>query len=272
LKEINEYADIYSNFPEGENINEIAFIDDEKRFFHVIENLMITTAYPLILKIYQKLKDKNERIEVLKLLESYLVRRNVCRLTTKNYNNLFISIIQKINKDEENRIGLSYSSLKNILISFTEETNIFPLDIDFREAFSTKFLSNQNSKEILFCISLYQKSNGLNDVTKLCAGNFSVEHFLPVKWQEFWSEPNMTADKKAQRTMTLKTLGNLTLVTQKLNSKMSNSAWPIKKDLLKTHSSLKITTDYVELETWDEASINDRANTLSDYAIKIWPR
>lgn len=51
LNNLKGYANIYSDFPEGEELNEIAFDETEKRFFHVIENLSITTAYPLILYI-----------------------------------------------------------------------------------------------------------------------------------------------------------------------------------------------------------------------------
>ena len=34
--------------------------------------------------------------KMLRLLESYLVRRNVCRLTTKNYNSLFIQMTNRL--------------------------------------------------------------------------------------------------------------------------------------------------------------------------------
>jgi len=89
LKELSEYAEIYSCFPAGNVLNQIAFCEDEKRFFHVVENLMVTTMYPLVLDVYKNVRNQHVRSDILQTLECYLVRRNVCRLTTKNYNLLF---------------------------------------------------------------------------------------------------------------------------------------------------------------------------------------
>src|SRR5690606_3690742 len=44
LETLKAYAEIYYNFPEGEELNEFEFSEYEKRFFHIIENLSITTV------------------------------------------------------------------------------------------------------------------------------------------------------------------------------------------------------------------------------------
>jgi len=225
----------------------------------------------LILFIYKEVTDINERKAILKLLESYLVRRNICRLTTKNYNNLFISIIQKLKKLRQDNNAISVDLLKGILASFSEETNLFPNDSDFELAFQQTQLSNQNSREILFCIALYQKSSPLYDIKKLSSSSYSVEHFMPVKWQDNWMSLGIDENGKAVRNRALKTLGNLTLVTKRLNSKLSNAAWGQKKGILKQYSSLSMTTDYLEYANWDEKCISARSRDLfSQSAIKMW--
>lgn len=266
LKELKEYANIYFNFPEGTELNEIAFSQEEERFFHIIENLEITTVYPLILYIYKQVSDKATRLNLLKILESYLVRRNVCRYTTKNYNNLFIQIISKLSEAK----SVTIASLKTILKNYTEDTNKFPNDLEFKTAFSNEAISNVNAREILYCISLYQIYNPKSDIKKLSSSSYSVEHMLPQKWETNWSKKGMDEVTKINRYKKLKTLGNLTLVTKNLNSCMKNAAWDKKKEALKEFSHLKITTDYLDKKEWNENEIDSRANDLSTLALNIW--
>jgi hypothetical protein len=65
-------------------------------------------------------------------------------------------------------------------------------------------------------------------------------------------------------------MGNLTLITKRLNSKLSNSGWKEKKKVLKDFSKLKLTTDYLDHDSWNESSIAERADYLSNKAIEIW--
>jgi len=271
LESLKIYSDIYYQIPEGEELNEFSYSEYEKRFFHVIENLSVTTVYPLILFLYKEISNK-ELPNYLYFLESYIVRRNICKLTTKNYNNLFISILQKlINIKDENGL-FTFEDYKNIFYNFTDETNLFPDDSLFVESFKESILINQNSKEILYCIALYQKNNELNDVTKLSSSNFSVEHIMPKMWEENWSMDNMSEQAKLERDKLLLTLGNLTLITKKLNSKMKNDSWNNKKETLRKYSSLQMTTDYLMINNWEESAIEKRANDLAKLAVEIWDR
>jgi len=64
-------------------------------------------------------------------------------------------------------------------------------------------------------------------------------------------------------------LGNLTLVTKKLNPKLSNGPWEAKRaDILK-HSALALNRDLPE--EWDEESIDARGPALAELALGIWP-
>jgi uncharacterized protein with ParB-like and HNH nuclease domain len=266
LKELKEYATIYFDFPEGTALNELSYSQNEERFFHVIEHLEITTVYPLILYFYKHVPNKKTRVQLLETLESYLVRRNVCRLTTKNYNNLFIQIIGKLTDLKL----VTVANLKAILASFVEDTNKFPTNSEFEEAFSTQGLSNANAREILYCIALFQIHDPKNDIKTLSSSSYTTEHMMPQKWNSHWSRAGMSELAKHARDKKIKTLGNLTLVTGSLNSSMRNSAWAIKKKTLKEHSRLKITTDYIGNSTWDERKIDARAKDLAAVALKIW--
>jgi hypothetical protein len=270
LNDLKQYAEYFADLPEGEQLNEISYVEDEKRFFHVVENLSITTVYPLILFIYREVTDEDERRSILNLLESYLVRRNICRLTTKNYNNLFMSMIRTLAGRRDRSQQLSVGSIKDILSSFSEETNRFPDDVEVMAAFKKSALSNQNAREILYLIALYQKKSPLVDVAKLSLSSYSVEHMMPVKWQQNWPILDPDDQPPASRDKAIRMLGNLTLVTKRLNSKLSNDAWDKKRKTLRKYSSLNITTDYLDGDGWDETSIYSRAGDLAELAIEMW--
>jgi uncharacterized protein with ParB-like and HNH nuclease domain len=267
LKELGEYAEIYSSYPREPDLNQIQFREDEKRFFHVIENLMVTTIYPLVLYIYKNVENQQVRTDILKILESYLVRRNVCRLTTKNYNLLFIQTLKEI---RDRKAQLTPQVLTEILKKYTDLTNRMPADSDFVNAFKQEALSNQNAREILFILALYDVSSDKADVPNLSIGNYSVEHLMPVKWETNWMDEQMNIEAKGERNRKLRTLGNLTLVTKRLNSAMQNAAWSNKKLQLKPNSSLKMTIEYLDKEKWNEACIDERARHLATCALLIW--
>src|SRR5690606_6948669 len=66
------------------------------------------------------------------------------------------------------------------------------------------------------------------------------------------------------------TFGNLTILTQALNSKLSNAEFSKKK----THfrNSLLVLNKYFEgFETWDESAILGRGDDLFNVARSIWP-
>ena len=271
LEELRDYARLYMEFPSSQDFNQIAFEEHEKRFFHLIENLSITTAYPLVLYLYKLLPSNSERIAMLRVLESYLVRRNVCKLTTKNYNQLFIQMMNNLEGFRSVKGSIGTNDLVAVIQAFTDESNRQPNDAEFRGAFSSIGLSNQNAREILFCIALKQASEGMSDMPTLSLGTYSVEHMLPQTWEPNWTERPMNADEKAARYIKLRTLGNLTLVTKKLNSTMQNAAWDEKKEFLRPNSALRMTTDYLSLPSWNELTIEARASDLASVALTVWP-
>lgn len=231
----------------------------------------MTTSYPLIIFLYKEISDSNLLKNYLLIIESYIIRRYVCKLTTKAYNNLFLSILLKLVNIKEDKGYFDLIDFQAIFYGFSDETNLFPPDDLFFEAFHNSILSNQFTKELLFCIALFQKNNKYADVQKLSSSNYSVEHIMPKQWKQNWMTTEMTELDGIERSKKLLTLGNLTLVTKKLNSKLKNNTWENKKVTLKEYSSLNLTTDYLNLNRWDEEAIEIRSNDLFKIAVQIWP-
>lgn len=266
-KDINEYAKVYEEMPDGENLAEISFDQHEKRFFHVIREFDVNTIFPLVLMIYKEVTNLEERIKILKVLESYISRRTICKLTTKNYNNLFISILSEVKKMKT----ITAENLLAKLNSYSDITNKFPSDAEFKEAFYNKYLINKYSREVLYCIALYELNHAYVDNRKLNFSGFSVEHMMPKNWIKNWKTlPNGVT--KEVRSGKLLTLGNLTLIQGKLNSALRDSSWSKKRAKLKDYSTLKQTTDYLAIENWEESEIDKRGEKLFKIAEQIWKK
>ena len=68
------------------------------------------------------------------------------------------------------------------------------------------------------------------------------------------------------------TLGNLTLVTGKLNPALSNGPWGDKLPEILKHSALALNRELGEIPSWDEAAIRKRGERLFEFARVEWAR
>ena len=59
----------------------------------IIFGLKTTTIIPYVLYVATNVSDQNELKEIYRVLETYIMRRIVTHASTKNYNNLFLSLI-----------------------------------------------------------------------------------------------------------------------------------------------------------------------------------
>lgn len=99
---------------------------------------------------------------------------------------------------------------------------------------------------------------------------------MPKKWKpETWPISDLTQTES--RNLKLKTLGNLAILPQSLNSSISNNSWNIKlngntkKKGLKEYASGLDTMAFVLSQTdWNESKIEARADWLFDNARVIW--
>lgn len=269
LLRLNDLANLYLEMPQKEELIEFGFKNQTKRFFHLLENLEITTIFPLILYLYSNISDENELNSCFKILESFIALRQICKFTTKNYNNLFIQIIRSLDKIKMEK-KIDSNDLLEILKSFTDFGNRMPTKLEVQEAFQNSILSNKQAGAILYTIALKDIDSEYSDTKTLSSKSFSVEHMMPKKWEENWSDVDLNDLSKFKRKQKILTIGNLTLITKNLNSKLRNQSWVNKKQTLKEYSSLKMTTSFLELDTWDEESISDRANQLCQKALEIW--
>ena len=57
------------------------------------------TLTPVLLWLFSSHMSDEQRKKAVRALESYLVRRMVCRMTTKNYNQLFLRLVNTLENE-----------------------------------------------------------------------------------------------------------------------------------------------------------------------------
>jgi uncharacterized protein with ParB-like and HNH nuclease domain len=76
------------------------------RFSEFLRMFDLSTVYPLVLAIMGADTTNDELAGMLEDLESYIFRRAVCNLGTKNYNRFFLTVLNKLSSSKFDRVNL----------------------------------------------------------------------------------------------------------------------------------------------------------------------
>jgi hypothetical protein len=251
----------------------------EAVFFARLSALDAGTVLPIVLLLFRSPEvAEYRRRRALRILESWLARRALMRLTAKNYNRLVPRLVARMKADLERADDVLLQALSGA----EGEISRWPGDAEFTDFLRTREVYGTVSQpRLVMALAAVEASlyTSKTDVP-LLAGGLSLEHLLPQEWQANWpltgtdgSTPEGEALEQAtaQRWACLNRLGNLTIVTQPLNTALSNSAWPKKRTELNRHSKLLLNARLSERHTWDEQSIDENGHWLAQRLATIWP-
>lgn len=281
IQDLERYGGIYREIIERASGSALAIFSTRLRPWDV------TTINPLLLRLWSSDMSDDDKQRALDLLLSLIVRRAVCGLGSKNYNNLFLAVIAHLEKS-----GWTYENLRAYTLGLTAESGRFPQDAEFENAIATKplyqTLGPARVRTLLSEIELAKRGKKQED--KSLPETLTVEHILPQNWRQHWPmsgdaqptdddhyqaifhvlEDDTPVGRIVRRDRIKHTLGNLTLVTQSFNSGVSNLAFSVKRQEFEDQSVLMLTKDFVKSPTWDESEIERRGNVLFEHARQVW--
>ena len=283
LEDLVKYGKIYKEIIERSSGTSLA------TFSVKLQPWDVTTLYPLVLRIWASAElESTDKDYCLKTLLNLIIRRHICGLTAKNYNKFFLSVLSHL--DEQ---GWSKSNFTQFLLDNKAESGRFPRDEEFKEKWlyspSYSLLQPSRTRAVLEEIELVKRTR-FHETDQL-SENLTVEHVLPRNWSEFWPltsgevptpeqlhaayftsiEDDSITGKIVRRKRLLQNFGNLTILTQPLNSSVSNGPYNTKKKYLEAHSLLVLNREITKSEIWNEETIIKRSESLYDVAIELWP-
>lgn len=260
------------------------------RLRQVLDLLTTSTPIPVMLHLHARdgVSDA-QRSHAAAAIESYLIRRMVCGLTTKDYNRLFLSLLQSIRVAEDYAAG---DHLVQLLADQSAPSRYWPDDDEFIAGVLQpniyRVLRGPRLRVLLGGIeTALRREKSEQQFMPAQVAKLTVEHLIPQKWSQFYPLPTdrPIEEAEARRDLAVHKLGNLTLTTTKLNSSISNGSWPTKHKELNKHAVLLLTAGSVLQappgvnanlsltwpDTWDEDRVELRTLFLATIACQAWP-
>ncbi len=251
-------------------------IGDFGRFAEAFD---VSTAMPLVIYLASKTGAALDLERALAALKSFILRRDICGLPNKNYNRFFVGIISKLREASDEKTD----TLRQYLTDRESDLERWPDDQEWRFSWMSrpqyKGARQPRLRYLLEAVEQAKRTSLNEDIDIRSA--LTVEHIMPQHWQTSWPLPGFEhlspeergpdwAERAYERNQYVDTLGNLTLLTQALNSSVSNGPYSIKMHAVRSNSSLAINRDLSTVDHWDEEAIRARGAALFEVARKIW--
>lgn len=269
LKDLYEKSKIYKRLikPTSKNKDLLSALTD-------YVSLEIKTTYPLVFGLLidnepDELGNKNisddTLAKILRLLETYLIRRNICNLAGGGMSQVMASLYNDlIKKHGENFYKNTYEKVAMALVGISTKAYM-PKDDEFIREFSTRDMFH--SRNIFYILKRMELINQGKEIINF--ENLTIEHVMPQTLSLDWKKYLDRDDYEAFHEAYLHRIGNLTLTAY--NTEMSNKLYKEKKSHI-DFSRLTLNGYFKDIDDWkDEKAINDRAAYLSEITLKLWP-
>ena len=290
LPEMAEMAKAYREFfAEFRDEEILTWSDSRRRALHIFKTCDTSTFDPLILKLFMDSKASGaigaeELDKSLDELSSYVLRHVVAGASVKNFNKECVSVIKHT---------------KTISDYLSEKKNNGEIDDESvrRGLRHIKKSYNKIAKEILFWMEIKRRGEETSQFMGLPVNYKSdLEHIMPQTWGDYWPITNPTvvdpvsgitvADPEVAiqlRKNAVFEIGNMSLLTTRWNRQIQNREMEIKLkgdgagipgidikkiDIRYTRDVLNeiVANGYL----WNEKTIRDRTNKLSDLFLSMW--
>ena len=264
LSEIKKLAKYYNKLvnPENEKDREI------KLQLDYIKRLETDTVFPFLVKVYDDYGsstiDKATFLGVLELIQSFIVRRFIVGVPTNALNKIFMSLYDKVEREDY---------LRSIQKSLLEKSGswLFPKNQEFIDALKVKNVYKSNKDKTYLLERLEHHKNDKERVKIEGNEDITVEHIFPQNPDLEWKRELGDEQYEIMQEKYLHTIANLTLSGN--NGKLGNKTFRKKRDLKEggyKESRLWLNQYLSSLERWDEEAIEKRFNLISERALEIW--
>ncbi|MFI8940064.1 DUF262 domain-containing protein [Streptomyces syringium] len=227
-------------------------------------------TYPALMLLLDRRErgelDERETARAMSYIESFLVRRTICRVPANNLNRIFQSVPAQLPQDLPVVDGLHQ------LLS--AQNRFWPDDEELREKIRTApFYHYGRPNQRRLVLQRLEESYEHPEPVDFGSARLTIEHVMPQSPGEEWVrmlQEDVTEGEspKDLHSRLQHTLGNLTLTG--VNSELSNHPFERKQGLLQG-SHLEMNRRIAATERWGAREILARAHELADRAVRVWP-
>ncbi len=245
--EWREYADVYRTLldpslePDAELARHLGYV-----------GVFGKGMYPLVMGAYRDYRagalDRGTLIEILEHIQSLLLRRKVIGLPTER-------LVARLCRAREDGHDALVPAIARITPS------------DERVSAVLKYVELPHAAYVL---------GRLEDVAD--AAEYDIEHIVPLMPGEAWSGGDgrpwseYSEDEQNSHRALAPTLGNVTLLEQRLTERVFGAPFPEKQADAYAHSTVLETRTLAEASSWGTAAIAARTLRLTASLLRIWAR
>jgi len=233
-----------------------------------INRLEINVAYPFLMKVYEDyyedVIDKVIFISVLDFIQSFVWRRFIVGLPTNALNKIFMTLYEKVNKNEY------LLSLQKWLLQRSGSQR-FPKNKEVIESLRIKDVYNIKSKSRTYLLEKLENFENKEPVIIKDNTDITIEHIFPQNPDPKWKVDLGPDEYNLIKETYLNTIGNLTLSGN--NGRLGNKSFVFKRDLKDAgykDSRLWLNKYLSTTEKWDKEEIESRFHVLAERFLKIW--
>ena len=268
LKDLRKFSRYYSRI--------YRCIDNDKELNDLWKELKVQrvdVANPFLMQVYNDYEyaketnefhfSKNDFIEIISAVISYVFRRYITGIPTNSLNKTFTVLYNSINKSD-------YKNSVLAALILLDSYKCFPDDNEFEEAFSKKDMYNIRLKN--YILEKIENHNHLNNIT-IDGSDISIEHIMPETENlcQYWRDA-LGENWKEEHKNNLHRIGNLTITKGVYNSQMSAKPFKEKLEIVGgiKDSHYRLSNDVVDKGEWNINEIDKRSVSLAKQASSIW--
>lgn len=267
INEIVEYGKIYhENFDQSILKDALVKYPGINRLCFLLFAQGSWTPVPYLLYILKNVTNDEEKVNIFAYLETYLVRRIICRSKNNNYSDLF----------SENLIGQGINTYEKFKCYVNDAqsrgTLLMPSDDDVKRAIKENDLTKSAAIILYLLESKMNNSFTSEGLYNNAFISFSLEPLMPIKYdKEKWLlNGNYTEE---ERDVLVRTLGNHILVRGgKLPTTKTGLNWTTKKSILSQMCQELRLGQVCSSNSWDEDRIITRNNVLGNQIVELWKK
>lgn len=282
LPEIKDAADSYRAVIEGSQ-QSTGPLTRAQWFSYRVGTLDSEVVRPLLIWLDEAPQSdipEADRNRIFRLLESWFVRRAIVKAPSQGSNRFIVDLMVHLSKQPHDQFA---NEVERYLASNKTIVGYWPDDAEVTAALKGTAAYNRYLRARLRMIleALEDHRRGYPDWNAMAMGPVArgigtIEHLMPQKWRRNWATSWPQDDAEARgvtRDRALHALGNLTLVTNKLNPRLSNGAWATKVSHFRQVNDVVLTNDVIQSspDAWDEDLIAARTAILTASILDIWP-
>lgn len=282
LPEVRAAADSYRDVLEGSQRRE-GSLTRAQWFSYRVGTLDSEVVRPLLIWLDEAPQSdipQADKARIFLILESWFVRRAIVKAPSQGANRLMVDLMVHLSRQPHDQLA---TATENFLAANNTPVGYWPDDDEVHAALKGAPAFNKYVRVRLRMIleALEDRRRGYPDWKPLGMGPVArgvgtVEHLLPQAWRTKWKTswtPEERENSGSARDRILHELGNLTLATQKLNSRVSHGTWEGKVAHFREVNDIILTNDVIQSspDNWDEEDIARRTEELTNAILDVWP-